>query len=98
MNGVPPSPRLGGLGGAEGLKPAALPGGMRGGVGLARAVALQPSVIRDDKPTTGLDPANSRRIGALIKKLQRELEELDLDTLSPLDALLKLRELRGRPS
>ncbi len=63
-----------GLEGVERLVPAELSGGMRKRVGLARAIALQPRVILYDEPTTGLDPANSRRIGALIQKLQRELE------------------------
>ena len=40
---------------------------------VARAIALQPKIILYDEPTTGLDPANSRRIGALIRSLQRDL-------------------------
>ena len=62
-----------GLDGVEPLFPAELSGGMRKRVGLARAIALQPRVILYDEPTTGLDPANSRRIGALIRQLQRDL-------------------------
>jgi phospholipid/cholesterol/gamma-HCH transport system ATP-binding protein len=62
-----------GLPDVERLLPAELSGGMRKRVGVARAIALQPRVILYDEPTTGLDPANSRRIGALIRKLQREL-------------------------
>lgn len=53
--------------------PASLSGGMRKRVALARSIAIQPSVILYDEPTTGLDPANINRIGAMIKKLQREL-------------------------
>ena len=62
-----------GLGGAERLLPAELSGGMRKRVGVARAIALEPKIILYDEPTTGLDPANSRRIGELIQSLQREL-------------------------
>lgn len=62
-----------GLPGVESLEPAALSGGMRKRVGVARAIALEPSTILYDEPTTGLDPANSRRIGALIRELQERL-------------------------
>ncbi|MEZ4293070.1 MAG: hypothetical protein R3E53_22055 [Myxococcota bacterium] len=43
--------------------PAELSGGMRKRVGVARGIALEPEAILYDEPTTGLDPANSRRIG-----------------------------------
>jgi phospholipid/cholesterol/gamma-HCH transport system ATP-binding protein len=62
-----------GLAGVEKLLPAELSGGMRKRVGVARAIALGPKIILYDEPTTGLDPANSRRIGELIQRLQREL-------------------------
>jgi phospholipid/cholesterol/gamma-HCH transport system ATP-binding protein len=62
-----------GLAGVEQLLPAELSGGMRKRVGVARAIALAPKIILYDEPTTGLDPANSRRIGELIQSLQREL-------------------------
>lgn len=63
-----------GLDGVEQRMPAELSGGMRKRVGVARAIALAPKVILYDEPTTGLDPANSRRIGELIASLQRRLE------------------------
>jgi phospholipid/cholesterol/gamma-HCH transport system ATP-binding protein len=62
-----------GLPGVEALMPAELSGGMRKRVGVARAIALEPRAILYDEPTTGLDPANSRRIGALIRELQARL-------------------------
>jgi phospholipid/cholesterol/gamma-HCH transport system ATP-binding protein len=62
-----------GLAGVEPLLPAELSGGMRKRVGVARAIALRPRIVLYDEPTTGLDPANSRRIGQLILSLQREL-------------------------
>jgi phospholipid/cholesterol/gamma-HCH transport system ATP-binding protein len=62
-----------GLAGTEPLLPAELSGGMRKRVGVARAIALRPRIVLYDEPTTGLDPANSRRIGQLILSLQREL-------------------------
>jgi phospholipid/cholesterol/gamma-HCH transport system ATP-binding protein len=62
-----------GLAGIEAQLPAELSGGMRKRVGVARAVALDPQIILYDEPTTGLDPANSRRIGELIASLQQRL-------------------------
>jgi phospholipid/cholesterol/gamma-HCH transport system ATP-binding protein len=46
---------------------------MRKRVGVARGIALEPRVILYDEPTTGLDPANQRRIGELISELQQRL-------------------------
>ncbi len=62
-----------GLAGIEAMLPAELSGGMRKRVGVARAIALEPRIILYDEPTTGLDPANSRRIGVLIRSLQQRL-------------------------
>ena len=62
-----------GLEGIERLLPAELSGGMRKRVGVARAIALEPRAMLYDEPTTGLDPANARRIGELIRRLQGEL-------------------------
>jgi phospholipid/cholesterol/gamma-HCH transport system ATP-binding protein len=46
---------------------------MRKRVGVARAIAIEPRAILYDEPTTGLDPANQKRIGELIRALQRRL-------------------------
>jgi phospholipid/cholesterol/gamma-HCH transport system ATP-binding protein len=62
-----------GLAGIERLLPAELSGGMKKRVGVARAIALEPRIVLYDEPTTGLDPANARRIGQLIRALQVEL-------------------------
>jgi phospholipid/cholesterol/gamma-HCH transport system ATP-binding protein len=62
-----------GLSGVERKMPAELSGGMRKRVGVARGIALEPRVILYDEPTTGLDPANQRRVGDLIRSLQQRL-------------------------
>jgi phospholipid/cholesterol/gamma-HCH transport system ATP-binding protein len=62
-----------GLAGVQPMLPSDLSGGMRKRVGVARAIALEPQIILYDEPTTGLDPANSRRIGELIRTLQERL-------------------------
>ena len=62
-----------GLEGVESLMPAELSGGMRKRVGVARGIAIEPRGILYDEPTTGLDPANQRRIGDLIRSLQERL-------------------------
>ena len=51
------------------LMPAELSGGMAKRVGLARAIADDPSVIFFDEPTTGLDPIRARAINVLIRDI-----------------------------
>lgn len=62
-----------GLDGAEEMLPADLSGGMKKRVGLARAIATDPDIILYDEPTTGLDPANTKRICRLIREMQARL-------------------------
>lgn len=60
--------------GTENLMPAELSGGMQKRVGIARALAFNPSIILFDEPTTGLDPGTSLTIEDLMIKLSRELK------------------------
>ncbi len=53
--------------------PAELSGGMKKRVGLARAIAGNPTYLLYDEPTTGLDPVNADIIDALVEKLRDEL-------------------------
>jgi len=52
--------------------PSELSGGMRKRVGLARAIATEPSIIFFDEPTTGLDPLMGDLINNLIVECVRE--------------------------
>ncbi len=53
--------------------PADLSGGMKKRVGLARAIAGQPTYLLYDEPTSGLDPVNADIIDSLVEKLRDEL-------------------------
>ncbi len=55
------------------LHPAELSGGMQKRVGLARAIASDPSVIFFDEPTTGLDPIMAGVINKLIREIVVEM-------------------------
>lgn len=62
-----------GLRGAHALLPSELSGGMARRVALARAIALDPSLIMYDEPFAGLDPISLGVIGNLIRRLNDTL-------------------------
>ena len=61
------------LPGTEERMPAELSGGMRKRVGLARAIAIQPTYMLYDEPTTGLDPVTSAVIDRLMVRTREAL-------------------------
>jgi len=79
MSGLPPD--------AGPKYPAELSGGMRKRAGLARALALDPTLLFLDEPTAGLDPIGAAAFDSLTQSLQKTLGFTvflithDLDTL-----------------
>jgi phospholipid/cholesterol/gamma-HCH transport system ATP-binding protein len=63
-----------GMSGREDMMPAQLSGGERKRVGIARAIALQPSIMLYDEPSSGLDPVMAAIIDELIVQLRDQLE------------------------
>jgi len=66
--------KLVGLENVEDRMPAELSGGMRKRVSLARAIAMEPSIILYDEPTTGLDPIMANVINDLMVRMREKLE------------------------
>ena len=59
-----------GLTGFEEHYPSEISGGMRKRAGLARALALDPSIVFFDEPSAGLDPVSARLLDELIVQIR----------------------------
>lgn len=60
------------------MMPAALSGGMRKRIALARTLILKPEIILYDEPTTGLDPMTGKEIIELMKRIQKKYNTTSL--------------------
>jgi phospholipid/cholesterol/gamma-HCH transport system ATP-binding protein len=84
--------RLVGLPGTEAQMPAELSGGMKKRVGLARAIALKPSIILYDEPTTGLDPVMALAIDNLILSMPKELPVTSVVISHDIDSAFRIAD------
>jgi len=79
-----------GLRGAHHRMPAELSGGMARRVALARAIALDPTLIMYDEPFTGLDPISLGVISNLLRRLNDTLGATSIVVTHDVQETLKL--------
>lgn len=80
------------LAGFEHHLPSEISGGMVKRAGLARAMALDPTILFFDEPSAGLDPITSVELDELIKGLARSLGTTMVVVTHELDSILNIAD------
>ena len=76
--------------------PFQLSGGQKQRVGIARALALRPSVLLSDEATAGLDPTTTDSVVALLRELRDDLNLSIVFITHEMDTVLKIADSVAR--
>lgn len=85
-----------GLDARAGHYPFQLSGGQRQRVGIARALALRPSVLLSDEATAGLDPTTTTSVVDLLRELRNDLDLSVVFITHEMDTVLKIADSVAR--
>ena len=80
---------------SDGKYPNELSGGMQKRVGIARAIALNPSYLFCDEPNSGLDPYTSILIDQLISDLTKEYNMTTVINTHDMNSILEIGDRIG---
>ena len=80
------------LTGYEDYYPSEISGGMKKRAGLARALALDPSIVFFDEPSAGLDPVTSRKLDELVLQIRAALGTTMVIVSHELDSIFSIAD------